>query len=180
MNIIVISILFIIIFILNFYKMPQGTSAKPCEIIAPSYGTVYSIDDHGDYISVVTFLSPFDVHMQYCPVNGVCKNSIYDRTGNFDLAFHLNKSKLNEKRIHTFDTKIGEIRVYQVAGFLTRRIESWIQEKQAVLAGQPLGIIHLGSRVDLWLPKKNLNLLVKKGDKLIGGRQIVATYNCIN
>lgn len=178
MIIICIAIILIIVFIINFYRTPESRSGSflPTDILAASYGTIYSIEEAGCNIRIVVFLSPLDVHMQYCPTYGVVERSVYDRTGKFHLAYKLGKSRLNEKRIHRFRTDFGPIEVVQVAGFLTRRIDSWITEGQSVAIGQPLGFIHLGSRVDMLIPRNKFTLTVAIGDKLQGGRQRIGFY----
>lgn len=174
--ILALTISAIVLFYFNFYYAPDGKLQKDENtVIAPCYGTIYSIEELPDQTTHITcFLSPTDVHMQYSPVNGIVSNTVYDRTGKFNLAYDLGKSRLNEKRIHTINFKHGECHVYQVAGYLTRRISSWIDRGEPVIAGQSIGFIHLGSRVDLIIPR--CNLLVKVGDKLEGGKQIIGFY----
>ncbi len=167
----------LVLFIINFYRMPSGIFMPIDDVIAPCYGTVYDIQDKNGYTTITCFLSPADVHMQYVPVNGTVEESLYDRTGQFHLAYKLGKSSKNEKRIHYIISKYGLVTVKQVAGYLTRRIDSWIEKNQEVKCGQPLGFIHLGSRVDLTLPSKKLKLKISIGDKLQGGKQVIASYN---
>jgi phosphatidylserine decarboxylase len=114
--------------------------------------------------------------MQYSPLDGVVHSTEYDRTGKFHLAYDLGKSRFNEKRIHQIDTTWGPVTIMQIAGFLTRRIDSWIEPGQYLNASQPLGFIHLGSRVDLILPANGLTLEIKKGDKLQGGKKRIGYY----
>lgn len=168
----------VVIFLLNFYRTPEAQTHqfRSNDILCPSYGTIACVETSDDTVRIISYLSPTDVHMQYCPVAGTVVRSIYDRTGKFNIAYKLGKSRLNEKRIHSFSTEFGNIEVVQIAGFLTRRIDSWIAEGYKVSAGQPLGFIHLGSRVDIVLPRANLHLVVKKGDRLQGGRQRLGYY----
>lgn len=161
------------IFLVWFYRDPSAFyDWDDNAVVAPSYGTVYEIHDHPDRYHIITFLDPLDVHRQYVPVNGFLKAQEYDRSGNFHLAFKLCKSNLNEKMIHVFETAFGDITVTQVAGFLTRRIESYVRAPEWTQAGQPLGLIKLGSRVDITIPKP-FDLQVQVGDQLSGGRQVL-------
>lgn len=175
------TIILLLLFLINFYRNPNGKINKYDNriILAPSYGTVKEIKYEKNLVRIIIFLSPIDVHIQYCPTNGIVKKKIYDRTGQFNLAYKLNKSRYNEKCIHILENENGPITIYQVAGFLTRRIDSWVCENQKVVSGEPLGIIHFGSRVDIELPFKNgkpPNIFINPEDKLTGGKQVIAFY----
>ena len=69
---------------------------------------------------------------------------------------------------------MGKIKVIQVAGFLARRVESFVKKNEELLKGQKIGKILLGSHVVLIMP--DLHLLVKKGDKVVAGETIIAKY----
>jgi phosphatidylserine decarboxylase len=112
-----------------------------------------------------------DVHQNYYPINGFVLNRIYDDTGQFRLAYQLDKSDENEKKLHFIDTQHGIVTVTQIAGVLPRRIVS-DYELGPCRAGERLGMIKFGSRVDLALPSEGLTLTIKEGDKLTGGQPI--------
>lgn len=170
------AILFVI-FVAWFYRDPSAFyDWDDNAVVAPSYGTVVEINDLPDHYHVISFLSPTDVHRQYIPVNGALKLQEYDRSGNFHLAYKLCKSDMNEKMVHIFETAWGDVTVTQIAGFLTRRIVSFVDLDDGsinVQAGQPLGLIKLGSRVDIRIPKPCF-LDIEVGDTLSGGRQAIA------
>ena len=70
------------------------------------------------------------------------------------------------------------IKIIQIAGTLARRILPYIKKDDVINKGEKIGIIRLGSRVDLYLPyKKNFKFKVKKGDKLKAGESSVAKIN---
>ena len=64
-----------------------------------------------------------------------------------------------------------------VAGFIARQIALYVQPGDIVTQGQRLGIIKLGSEVDLILhhPSK-LKLLVKEGDKTQAGETVIGIF----
>jgi phosphatidylserine decarboxylase len=176
--------LVVLLFLLYFYRTPETqTGWLDNVIVAPSYGTVSKIGElptsyHSKYLNdsetytyVCIFLSPFDVHQNYYPINGYVINRIYDDTGHFKLAFQLDKSDENEKKLHFIDTKHGVVTVTQIAGALPRRIVS-DYELGPCEAGRRFGMIKFGSRVDLALPSEGLTLLIKEGDTLTGGEAI--------
>ena len=176
--------LIVLLFLLYFYRNPPTETGWPDNIlVAPSYGTVTKIGEksttyhprylteHENYTYVCIFLSPMDVHQNYYPINGFVLNRIYDDTGQFSLAYQLDKSDENEKKLHFIDTQHGIVTVTQIAGVLPRRIVS-DYELGPCRAGERLGMIKFGSRVDLALPSEGLTLTIKEGDKLTGGQPI--------
>jgi len=60
----------------------------------------------------------------------------------------------------------------QITGFLARRIVYYLEEGDKVEAGERFGIMKFGSRMDLLLPK-NVDIIVKKGDKTVAGESII-------
>jgi phosphatidylserine decarboxylase len=167
-------------FIIWFYRLPQNYTpsnyyASGVAVIAPSWGTVYKIIRNIDEIHIVVFLSPLDVHFQYIPFDCKYLRSQYDRTGRFHLANMIEKSRFNEKKMHwLLEPRTGNVvKIVQVAGFLTRNIESWAVPGEMIRASTPFGIIHFGSRVDIHLPN-DAEIFIKQGDKLEGGKKIIA------
>jgi len=167
-----ILLILIILFLINFYRKPSSKGIKDNNIIyAASYGTIKDIFIQDGILHIVTYLSPFDVHMQYAPLHGIVKKIEYDRTGKFHLAYKIGKSRLNEKMIHYLQSPKLDIEVVQVAGFLTRHIKSYLSEGQHVETSDPLGFINLGSRVDIRIPADKIKyLMCKIGQTLVGGK----------
>lgn len=171
----------ILAFMLYFYRAPEGVpehATIPSNVVlAPSYGTVKAIRHEDDYVYVAIFLSPVDVHQQYYPVNGIVRKRVYDFTGKYDVAFNINKSRHNEKKIHVIQTEHGVVLVTQLAGFLVRAIVSDEDINVKVKAGKRFGMIKFGSRVDIAIPRHNgFKLSCKIGDKLTGGREIIGKW----
>ena len=73
------------------------------------------------------------------------------------------------------DTDIGVMKVTQIAGFLVRRIVSYVKPESFVRKGDRIGLIHFGSRVDLTFDSAGMELKVKEGDKILAG-QTLATF----
>ena len=127
-------------------------------IISPCEGTILLIEDRYDYYYIPIFLSVFNKHTQIYPVNGTVVDRKYDHTGQFEIVMYLDKSADNEKKIHHIVMKNGAaISVTQLAGLLPRMITSSDKVPMDVKAGEYLGMIKFGSRVDLLLPKKAPN-----------------------
>ena len=173
-----IIILLLFFMMIYFYRSPVGKTDIGNDILlAPSYGTVKAIKYTDDYVYVAIFLSPTDIHQQYYPVNGRVIQRTYDFTGKFDIAFNIDKSRHNEKKIHAIKTGHGVVLVTQIAGLMVRAIVSDEDINIDVNAGERFGMIKFGSRVDIAIPiSSGFELYCKIGDKLTGGKEIIGHW----
>lgn len=156
----------VMIFLLYFYRYDEClVRVSDDTLISPCEGKIIKINQSNKtYIAI--FMSPFNRHSQVYPVNGRIDDIIYDNTGKFDLVMNLDKSIWNEKKMHKIITNNGDIvNVYQIAGFLPRVITSNNMPGDRVKAGEYLGMIKFGSRIDL-LIDGYIQLYVKEGDKV--------------
>jgi len=174
-------ILIAAVFLAFFYRKPKIT-LRPHEhhvVRSPAFGRVLKIQDHlGDHLFVAIFLSPLDIHYQVSPVNGVVRQVDYDATGTFELAYNETKSRANEKSITYIDTPHGTFTLYQIAGFLVRRIDTYVRPRDKVTSGELIGLIKFGSRVDLIIPKASqFTLLVREGEYLQGSDSVIGHYS---
>jgi len=146
-------------------------------IISPCEGTIVTFDELPDSYYISIFLSVFDKHFQVYPVNGIVIHREYDNTGKFNIVRNLDKSKYNEKKIHFIKMNNDSIiSLTQIAGYIPRAITS-DENLCKYNAGEYLGMIKFGSRIDLVLPKKSpdgkiLNTKISLGDKLTIGDYI--------
>ena len=153
----------ILITLMIFYRYRQYTIEHNDDIIiSPAQGKITNIMVlDNDRILVSVFLSVFNNHTQIYPVNGTVIKRVYDDTGQFNIVIDRYKSRDNEKKIHTIKMKNNNIvEVIQIAGFLPRRIVSSNVVPLDVNAGEYLGMIKFGSRVDLIFPGDINKLLV--------------------
>lgn len=138
-------------------------------VYSPAHGRVMKIMDNKEHICISIFLSPMDIHHQYVPINGIVRRVQYDYTGKFELAYEETKSRMNEKCITEIETKYGRFHIYQIAGTVARRIRNRLRLNESVITGQNMGVIKLGSRVDVFVPSKSkFTLEVKEGDVVNG------------
>lgn len=179
MSMIVIIILLIIILLCFFYRHPTPIIRKYNEdrVYSPAFGRIMKISKYNDKLFISIFLTPLDVHYQFYPVSGVITNIKYDNTGNFKLAYELNKSNNNEKTITTIANKNGDFIIYQIAGFLLRRISTFGKISKHIESGQTMGLIHFGSRVDVIIPNANeFDCKVLEGDYVSGFNTLLGEY----
>lgn len=178
-----ILIIFFICLVLFYrypiYKLPHY-HIQSNQIVSPAYGTITRIIHNKDTKKRVVsiFLSPFDIHTQYYPIHGEVIEHIHDLNGNFHLAYEWNKSKYNEKIITTMkNLNYGKeerfVKITQIAGFLVRRISTPSKIKQSVHAGEYLGMIKFGSRVDIEFDDI-YKLFVNEGQYIYGPYTLIA------
>jgi len=171
-----VALLIVVLFLYFFRdperKIPSGEGL----ILAPADGKVVHISFPGgeggeEGILISTFLSLLDVHVNRSPVSGVVSGVTYKK-GSFRLAFLDEASQENEQNVILFAHEKDRITVKQIAGFIARRVVCWVRPNQEVEAGQRIGFIKFGSRVDLILPTGS-QIEVRKGDQVKGGLSII-------
>jgi phosphatidylserine decarboxylase len=121
---------------------------------------------------VSIFMSVFDCHVNRSPVTGRIERIAYHH-GAF-LSADLDKASENNERnslvISVNKTRIG---VVQIAGLVARRIVCFVREGASVGAGERIGLIRFGSRLDVYLPE-GVRALVAEGQTAIAGETIIA------
>ena len=168
------------IFCLNFSRDPKRPIPKGVnQIVSPADGKIVRLDsivdeEIGNSIIISIFLNIFNVHVNRMPIDGKFYDIEYNK-GRFLLAFQHNASDENEKNIIKLKTKIGTIKIVQIAGLLARRIICYAEKGNSMKIGDRLGFMRFGSRIDIILPDK-IKLNVKKGDKVIGNTTIIGTF----
>jgi phosphatidylserine decarboxylase len=177
--IVFIVILIIILLLLFFYRHPTPIIRKSNEdyVYSPAFGRIMKISRQDDKLFISIFLSPIDVHYQYCPISGVVSDFKYDATGNFKLAYELNKSNDNEKAITTITNKHGNFIIYQIAGYIVRRISTFVKKSDLVDSGETIGLIHFGSRIDIIIPNAHeFDCKVSEGEYVSGFNTLLGEF----
>ena len=161
--------------ILNFFRMPNRPVGDFDErqVVCPSDGKVVVIEEveetewfHDRRIQVSIFMSPLNVHAQWAPIAGKVLAARY-HPGKFLVAWHPKSSTENERTTHVIEGKHGVVLFRQVAGAVARRICWYLKEEEKVGAGQEIGFIKFGSRVDVFLPI-GATIQVELGDVVVG------------
>jgi phosphatidylserine decarboxylase len=166
-----------------FRDPPRGVPQDDGVLIAPADGLVQMIVDAvppaelglGDQAltRVSIFLSIFDVHINRAPCAGTVEVVAY-RPGKFLNAAADKASDENERSAIALRRADGTlIGCVQIAGWVARRIITYIKPGQQVAAGERFGHIRFGSRTDLYLPQ-GARLLVAPGQRMIGGETVMA------
>jgi phosphatidylserine decarboxylase len=158
--------------IMLFFRDPDRKIPKDENLVlAPADGKVIRIDRECENPSLSIFLSITNVHVNRSPVDGTIK-SIEHRSGKFHNAFRKEAMSENERNEIEIDTDKGIVRMHQVAGFIARRTICYKSAGSILRAGDRIGLIRFGSRVDLTLPPGS-NINVTLGQKVLAGETIL-------
>jgi phosphatidylserine decarboxylase len=167
-----------------FFRDPvRVTPQREKLVISPADGAVSAIHrvvapaqlDLGEEerIRISIFMNVFDVHVNRAPVTARIVKVVYV-AGKFINAELDKASEDNERQAFTLEMADGErIGVVQIAGLVARRIVRFVGEGDSVMAGQRIGLIRFGSRVDVYLPAGH-NSLVAVGQRAIAGETVLA------
>jgi phosphatidylserine decarboxylase len=168
------------VFVGWFFRDPaRSPPILPGAVISPADGKIVYAGDNppGRYFGepgkrVSVFMSLLDVHVNRAPVSGKVVSVQY-HPGKF-LAANVEKASLaNEQNGVLLETPDGHRVAYvQIAGFIARRVVCDLVPGDTVRAGQRVGIIRFGSRVDILLPS-SASLNVREGDRVRAGESIV-------
>jgi phosphatidylserine decarboxylase len=122
---------------------------------------------------VSIFMSVFDVHINRAPIGGTVRRVVYI-PGKFVNADLDKASEDNERQHVMIDRGDGLVIAFtQIAGLVARRIVPFVKPGDMIAAGQRVGLIRFGSRVDVYLPA-GTEPKVLLGQKVIAGETILA------
>lgn len=175
----VFGLLFLILttFVVRFFRKPsRNISFSENQLIVPADGEVVVIEEILDEqfsgekrIQVSIFMSVWNIHINWIPVIGkILSTQHFD--GKFLLAKQPKSSIVNERSVTMIESNYcgSTIVVKQIAGVVARRIITYATKGSSSKAGEELGFIRFGSRVDVLVPT-NTKIDVKIGQKVKGG-----------
>ena len=133
------------------------------------------VDSAGYMISIQ--MDPTNVHYQRAPMDGKFISKVYTK-GSFNNAVQMSNEYgirfENEHNEILLETPRGtKYKVVQIAGFLARRIEDYLQPNQTLKQGDVIGLIKFGSQITVLLPH-TAHVQAKKGDVVIDGESVLA------
>ena len=167
-----------------FRDPPRTTPLREGLIVAPADGRVSRIANAvapselqlgaSPLLRISIFMSVFDCHVNRSPLGGRIERIVY-RAGAFISADLDKASEQNERNSFVIAAGNGGTRigVVQIAGLVARRIVAFVREGEAIGAGQRIGMIRFGSRVDVCLPA-GARALVAEGQTAIAGETVIA------
>lgn len=172
----------LLIFVSFFFRSPVRILEvnDPELVIAPADGRVVVIEEveeteflHEKRLQVSIFMSPFNVHANWYPVEGKILLS-HHQHGRHKGAWLPKSSTENERSAILIETATHQtILVRQIAGAMARRIVTYAAVGKSAHRNEHLGFIKLGSRVDLYLPL-DTKMYVGMGEPVRGNETILA------
>ena len=121
---------------------------------------------------VSVFMSPLNVHVNRAPVAGEV-TMVEHTAGEFRAAFRDDASERNERNLIAMTDASGRMfAMMQVAGYLARRIVCRLRARDRIQAGQRIGLIMFGSRVDHFFPSE-YRVTVSMGQRVRAGESII-------
>jgi phosphatidylserine decarboxylase len=167
-----------------FFRDPERvTPTRAGVLVAPADGRISRIADalppkelelgERPLMRISIFMSVFDCHINRSPVAGRVERVVY-KEGAFISADLDKASESNERNAFVIAAANGaRIAVVQIAGLIARRIVPFARPGDTIAAGQRIGMIRFGSRVDVYLPV-GARTLVAEGQTAIAGETVLA------
>ena len=169
------------LFVMAFFRQPRRVQIHDDELIfSPCDGRVVVTEVVTDdeylkceMLQVSIFMSVTNVHMNWMPVRGIVEYFKHHH-GRFLVAWHPKSSTENERTTTVVRLANGDkVLIRQIAGFVARRIVSYMKPGAEVEQNSVMGFIKFGSRVDILVPK-DTELYVEIGDPVIGSQTPIA------
>jgi phosphatidylserine decarboxylase len=122
------------------------------------------------------FLSLLDVHVNRAPMSGRIESSIYQPGVHHNAAMD-SASRENERHSFVIASNSGlRLGVVLISGAVARRIVTEVKTGDVVGAGERIGLIRFGSRVDLYLPSAPA-IMVSEGQRIFAGETVIADFD---
>lgn len=171
----------LLVFVTYFFRNPVRVLEvdDPKFLIAPADGRVVVIEPtmeneyfHDERLQVSIFMSPFNVHANWYPIEGEILVSEHQK-GRHRGAWLPKSSTENERSLVVIETpsKI-QIAVRQIAGAMARRIVTYAKPGNRSQRNHHMGFIKFGSRVDMYLPL-DTEMFVEVGEHVRGNETIL-------
>jgi phosphatidylserine decarboxylase len=154
----------------NFFRDPDREIGRG--LVSPADGVLNRAElaDSGAYFSI--FMNVHDVHVNRAPWPGRVVE-VARLSGGHRPAYEKGAVKNERVRI-TIEGSLGAVTVTQMVGLVARRILPYVSAGRMLKKGERIGIIRLGSRVDLFVPSTRLEPVARKGDRVLAGTTTLA------
>lgn len=169
----------------TFFRVPTNRIVvdEKNAVVSSADGEIVAIEEveESEYfkdkrIQVSVFMSAYNVHVNWFPIDGVVSYHKY-HPGKKLFAINPKSSDLNERNTLVVKDAYGrEVLFRQIAGVMARRIICEVSVGDKAVTGEEFGLIRFGSRVDFFLPLDS-EVSVKIGDKVRGKTSVIAYLN---
>jgi phosphatidylserine decarboxylase len=176
----------LLLLVVSFYRNPRRQiPQEPGLILSAADGKVVEIkhlEEHefigGPAVRIAVFLTLFNVHVNRMPCRARVIRLRYS-PGKFLHADHPLASTHNESMwigLEEDEAPYRRIVCRQVSGMVARRIVCDLRPGEVLARGVKFGMIKFGSRTELILPAEGFEPLVKVGQWIKAGRDVVGRY----
>lgn len=171
----------LLVFVTYFFRNPTRIVEVSDDnlLIAPADGRIVVVEPteeheyfHEKRLQVSIFMSPFNVHANWYPIEGTVLVSEH-QDGRHQGAWLPKSSTENERSLVVIETPAKvQIAIRQIAGAMARRIVTYAKPGHQSQRNEHFGFIKFGSRVDMYLPL-DTEIFVKVGEPVIGNETII-------
>jgi len=175
----------LLVFVTYFFRNPVRILEvdDPNFLISPADGRVVVVEPtmeneyfHEKRLQVSIFMSPFNVHANWYPIEGTILVSEHQK-GSHKGAWLPKSSTENERSLVVIETpNKAQLAVRQIAGAMARRIVTYAKPGKHSHRNEHLGFIKFGSRVDMYLPL-DTDIFVAVGEHVKGNETIIGRLN---
>ena len=170
-------------YMLLFFRDPdRATPSDPGLNVAAASGKLAKIAEvyEGEYLKTDTvrisiFLSLFDVHVNRFPIGGKSTFMGYF-PGRRLFTFDEKSSEVNQHNSVLVEGEGTACLIRQIVGPVCRRVVYWLRPDRAVTVrrGQRFGMMKFGSRLDMYFPKGDIEILARVGEQVHAGVTVIA------
>jgi len=175
-------------YLLYFFRDPDRTPPPDtAAILSGADGRVMSVTRlaenmylNAECVRISVFLSIFDVHVNRSPLSGHSKFIGYF-PGKKVFAFREKSSELNQHNKILIEGLQTRCLIAQIAGLVARRVVYWLDHDASVpvKAGERIGMMKFGSRLDIYLPAADVDVLARPGDRVRAGETVIARIRSV-
>ena len=177
--VVALSLLVLPIAVALFFRDPErAPPADATLVLAPADGRVIHAGGvrpgegpPGDWQQITIFLSLLDVHINRTPVAGRVTRVEYV-PGTFRAAYQPG-AHANEHSEIWLDHDGTTIVTRQVVGLLARRVVCRVRAGDRLAAGDRIGLMKFGSRMDVFVPRE-ATLTVSRGQQVRAAETVIA------
>ncbi len=160
-------------FIAWFFRDPDRATAQG--LVSPADGRVRGVAREGEWSRISIFMNVTDVHVNRFPLDAQVRE--VGDAGKGHRPAYGSEADRNVQRRYTLDAVSGPIELVQITGIFARRLVSFVQPGDRRTKGSRLGMIVLGSRVDVRFAAARFSIQVQPGQHVKAGETTLAMEN---
>jgi phosphatidylserine decarboxylase len=158
------------LFLATFFRDPERAPGDA--IVAPADGRVREVGIAEGRLVISIFMNVTNVHVNRFPLDARVER-VEEAGKGFRPAYRPDAAH-NLRRSYQLTTQVGSVELVQMTGILARRLVSFVHAGDDKKKGERLGMIVLGSRVDLNLPGERTYPVVEPGQQVRAGVTTIA------